>query len=206
MKRILSIGLVCMMLTILLTGCGDTLKADCDTVYIQKKGTIIGASVESFDQDYYEEEELKAFIDKEVEDYQKSHEEDSLKVTDFSVKDKQAALFIKYAGYEDYADFNKVTLFAGTIPQALAAGYDFDASFMAIKDGKTGQEVSGQEIMELEDKVVILSEKIDVKVDGKITYVSSANAEIKSEDTVSLKLQEDSTNGEELSLVYVIYE
>ncbi len=206
MKRRISISLVCVMIAGLLTACGNSLDADCNTVYVEKKGTVIGASIEKMDKDYYSEDELEKFIDEKVETYQKNHEKSSVKVSDFSVKDGVAELFVKYAGYEEYQDFNNVTLFAGTVPQALAAGYDFNTKFTEIKDGKASGEVESSKITESDYKVVVLSEKIDVKVDGTIKYISSDYTSLKAKDTVSIKLPENAEDGAELSLVYVIYE
>ncbi|MEG0963345.1 MAG: hypothetical protein RR139_11680 [Lachnospiraceae bacterium] len=206
MKKIISIGLVGIMLAGLLTACGTSLKADCDTVYVKKNGTVIGAAVEEFEKDYYDADELKTFIEDEVAQYQKEHEKKSVKIHEFSVKDKTAKLFIKFKGYKDYQDFNNVTLFTGTVPQALAAGYDFATEFRKVKDTKLGDTVDNSKILSSDDKVVVLSEKIDVKVDGTIKYVSSANVKIKSKDLVSLQSQETAETGNELSLVYVIYE
>lgn len=194
------------MIAGLLTACGNSLDADCNTVYVEKKGTVIGASIEKMDKDYYSEEELEKFIDEKVETYQKNHEKSSVKVSDFSVKDGVAELFVKYAGYEEYQEFNNVTLFAGTVPQALAAGYDFNTKFTEIKDGKASGEVESSKITESDYKVVVLSEKIDVKVDGTIKYISSDYTSLKAKDTVSIKLPENAEDGAELSLVYVIYE
>lgn len=206
MKRIISISLVCIMITGLLTGCGKSLDADCNTVYVEKKGTVIGASIEKLDKDYYKKDELEEFIDDKVEAYQKKHDKDSVEVSDFSVKDGVAELFMEYAGYEDYQEFNDVTLFAGTVPQALAAGYDFDVEFTTVKDGKASGEAESNKIKESDYKVVILSEKIDVKVDGTVKYISSDYTSMKSEDTVSIKLPEDAEDGADLSLVYIVYE
>lgn len=206
MKRMISISLVCVMIAGLLTACGSSLDADCNTVYVEKKGTVIGASIEKMDKDYYKEDELKEFIDEKVEAYQKEHEKNSVKVSDFSVKDGVAELFMKYAGYEEYQEFNDVTLFAGTVPQALAAGYDFNTEFTKIKDGKASGEVESSEVTESDYKVVVLSEKIDVKVDGTIKYMSSDFTSIKADDTVSIQLPENAEDGAELSLVYIVYE
>lgn len=206
MKRMISISLVCVVIAGLLTACGDSLDAECNTVYVEKKGTVIGASIEKMDKDYYKEDELKEFIDEKVEAYQKDHEKDSVKVSDFSVKDGVAELFMKYAGYEEYQEFNDVTLFAGTVPQALAAGYDFDTKFTKVKDGKASGEVESSKVTESDYKVVVLSEKIDVKVDGTIQYISSDFTSIKANDTVSIQLPENAEDGADLSLVYIVYE
>lgn len=205
MKRILSISLVCLLMTGLFAGCGKSLEADRDTVYIQKKGTVIGAAISDFDKDYYDEEELKTFVDEKVQQYQDAHGKNSVKIDDFSVEEGVAKLYIKYGSYEDYQEFNDVTLFSGTVPQALAAGYKFDAEFTEIKDGKAGGNVDNKTVVDTDYKVVILSEKVDVKVDGTIQYMSSEYTTLKDKDTVSIQLPEEVEDGEELSLVYVVY-
>lgn len=206
MKKIISIGLVCVLLTGLLTACGKKLDADCNTVYVKKNGSITGVAIEDFKEDNYDEEELKAFIDEKVEAFQKEHDKKSAEVSDFSVEEGTAKLYIEYAGYEDYQNLMNVTLFSGTVPQALAAGYDFDTEFTEVKDGKASGKAKSTDITGSEYKVVILSEKIDVKVDGTVRYISSDYTAMKSNDTVSIQMPEEAEDGAELSLVYIIYE
>lgn len=206
MKKIISIGLVCVMITGLLTGCGKSLDVDCSTVYVEEDGTVLGAAIEKMDKKYYSEKELEEFVDEKVEAYQKDHDKSSVKISDFSVKDQVAELYMKYAGYEEYQDFNNVTLFSGTVPQALAAGYDFNMKFTKVKDGKASGEADSSKIKESDYKVVILTEKIDVKVDGTIKYISSDYTSLKAKDTVSIKLPENAEDGADMSLVYIVYE
>ena len=205
MKKIISISLVCLLMAGLFSACGKSLEADRDTVYVQKKGSVIGAAIADFDKDYYDQEELKAFAEEKVETYQKEHGKDSVKIDEFSVEEKVAKLYMKYASCEDYQAFNEVTLFSGTVPQALAAGFDFNSGFTEIKDGKAAGAVDNKTIVDTDYKVVVLSEKVDVKVDGTILYMSSDYTTLKSKDTVAIQLPEDAGDGEELSLVYVVY-
>ena len=151
MKKLYSIGLVCLLMAGLLTGCGKSLEADRDTVYVQKKGTVVSAAIADFDKDYYD-------------DYQEEHGKKSVSVDEFSVEEGVAKLLIQYAGCEEYEDFNGVTLFSGTIPQALAEGYGFDEEFTEIADGKAAGTVDSKTITDLDAKVIVLSEKVDVKV------------------------------------------
>ena len=88
----------------------------------------------------------------------------------------------------------------------LVEGFDFNAEFQEVKDGKLAGAADSAAIMDMDAKVVILSEKVDVKVDGKVRYVSSDFATISGEDTVSLQLPEDAGDAEKDSLVYVVYE
>ena len=99
-----------------------------------------------------------------------------------------------------------MTLFSGTVPQALAEGYDFDTKFTAVEDGKAAGSTDKKTIVDLDAKVIVLSEKVDVKVDGTVQYVSSQYTTIKGKDTVSIQLPEEVEDGEESSLVYIIYQ
>ncbi|MCI9175996.1 MAG: hypothetical protein HFH49_13850 [Lachnospiraceae bacterium] len=206
MKKFIIISLAMVVIAGLLTGCGKSLEADRDTVYIQKKGNVVSAAIADFDKDYYDEEELKNYIDERVADYQEEHGKNTVSIDEFSVEDGVAKLFIKYSGCEDYQNFNDVTLFSGTIPQALAEGYSFEEDFTEIEDGEAAGSVKKDAVADLDAKVIILSEKVDVKVDGTIRYVSSRYTTMKAKDTVSIQLPEESEDGEESALVYVIYE
>ncbi len=190
----------------ILTGCIGGLKVENNTVYVQKNGKITGASVESFDKDYYNAEELEAFVEERVSDYTTEYGEKTVKINKFSVEEGIARLNIKYAGYEDYARFNGVEIFAGTIPQAMAAGYDFKDTFLEVEDGVLAGEVDAEEVLEDSDcRVVILNEKVNVKVDGEIQYTSADYTSLAAEDTVAIVLPEDAMDGEELALTYIIY-
>lgn len=206
MKKLFSICLACLAIAGLMTGCGKSLEADRDTVYVQKKGSVTSAAIADFDKDYYDEEELKKYVDERVADYQEQHGEDSVSIDKFSVEEGVAKLYINYKGYEEYQDFNEVTLFSGTVPQALAEGFDFNTEFTEIKGGEAAGTVSKDKITDTDAKVIILSEKVDVKVDGTIQYVSSQYTTIKAKDTVSIQLPEDAADGEESTLVYVVYQ
>ncbi len=195
-----------LLLFAFLAGCGKPLEADCNTVYIQKDGEVVSLAVEKLDKDYYDEEELKSYVEEKISAYQAENGEDTVEIDEFSVEDGTAKLRIDYDGYESYQKVNGVTLFSGTIPQALAEGYDFDAEFTEIKDGAAAGTVDKKSIVEMDDKVVILSEKVDVKVDGEVLYMSSEYTALKDEDTVSIQLPEDAEDGESQSLAYIIYQ
>lgn len=207
MKRIISLGLIAAALAVVLTACGRDLNVDRNTVYVQKKGKIMEVTVEPFDKGYYSQEELEAYVNERVEAYAADHGEKSVKMDKFEVEDGTATLHIEYEGYEDYANFNGVRMFAGTVPQALAAGYDFDTDFLAVEGGVLGETADPVTVMSNDKyKTVILSAKEDVKVDGTVVYVSSKYTSIAAKDTVSISLPEDAMDGEELSLTYIIYE
>ena len=63
MKRLGCIGLTIMICAGMLAGCGSSLEADTNTVYVSKHGKIVTMDVEQLDQSYYDETELKEFVD-----------------------------------------------------------------------------------------------------------------------------------------------
>ena len=95
MRRIICISLVCVLMTGLFSACGKSLEADRDTVYVQKRGAIISAAIADFDKDYYDEEELKSFVEERVEAYQEEHGKNSVKIDEFSVEERVAKLYMK---------------------------------------------------------------------------------------------------------------
>ena len=206
MKKSIGLLLMAVLALAVLMGCGSSLKVDENTVYVQKKGRVIGASVETFDKDYYSQEELEEYVNQRVEDYTESHEKNSVKMDSFSVEEGVAKLNIRYAGYEDYAEFNNIEMFAGSVLQAMAAGYDFEDEFLTVTDGELGESVGKDTVTADEEyKVVILNEKVNVKVDGTVAYVSADYTSMAAEDTVAIALPEDAKDGEELALTYIIY-
>lgn len=137
MKKICCISFMVLVLG-MISGCA-TKYPETDTVYIQKNGTVQEATVESFDKEYYEEEELKDFITAEIEKYESEYEKGSVKLKDFLVEEGVAKLMMKYDGYQSYMDFNGRELFTGTIVQAIAAGYSFGGDFLEVKTGRLSE-------------------------------------------------------------------
>ena len=176
MKRLGCIGLTIMICAGMLAGCGSSLEADTNTVYVSKHGKVVSMDVEQLDQSYYDETELKEFVDSAVEEYNTENGKNSVKVDDLTVEDGTAKLRMDYETVDDYTAFNGVELYEGKIVQALAAGYDFDTDFAGVdKDGSVTGVTRGDILAQEDLKVVIIKANTDVKIDGKILYVSCDN-------------------------------
>ena len=187
MKRLGCIGLGLVLCAGMLAGCSTKLQADTDTVYVTKNGKVISVDTETFDQSYYDEAELKDYVESTVESYNADYGKDAVKVQSISVEDGNAKLEMEYKTVDDYAAFNGVELYQGKIVQAMAAGYDFDADFAGVSDDGT-YGVAKEDVISQEDlKVVIIKANTDVKIDGKILYVSCENVTVTGKDTVSIK-------------------
>lgn len=190
MKRILSIVLVFVLL-FSLTGCSKT-DVDENTIIVEKKGQIVGAIVEKFDKDYYDKDELESYVKDAIDAYNDEAGNEQIELTTYKVEDDIAKLVITYNSMKDYAKFNDVLLYTGTIKEALIADYDFDSDFVTVEEGKLGKSVDLDTVKQDDDiKVLILNECTAVSVPGTICYVSSDNVTVTGEDTAKVQAADE---------------
>lgn len=188
MKKFVSTVLAMLLCVGLLSGCGTTLEGEDSVVYVDKKGTVYSLDVEAMDQDYYDSEELEAYVDEVVNQYTSEHGSGSVKVNSLTVENGVAKLNMKYKTATDYTNFNGIELYQGDIVSALAAGYVFDGDFAKVEDGRVVGIATKQEIYSQEDlKVVVIRANTDVKIEGEICYVSCENVKLTGADSVSIR-------------------
>ena len=203
-KRMAALG-CCIGMSMLLGACGAKLDVQENTIALQRNGKILEAAVESFDQSYYDQEELNTYVQNAVDDYTAEHGKKSVSVTDSKVEEKKAYLTLQYENAETFSDFTGTECFSGSIVEAQSAGYDFDLDFYPVTDGKADKKtVKGSTLLEDDDlKVLIVKENSDLIVPGKIAYVSTEGTEVTSEKQVNVTQKEQDTD--EAVLVYVLY-
>ena len=203
-KRMAALG-CCIGMSMLLGACGTKLDVQENTIALQRNGKILEAAVESFDQSYYDQEELNTYVQNAVDDYTTEHGKKSVSVTDSKVEEKKAYLTLEYENAETFSDFTGIECFSGSIVEAQSAGYDFDLDFYPVTDGKADTKiVKGSTLLDDDDlKVLIVKENSDLIVPGKIAYVSTEGTEVTSEKQVNVTQKEQDTD--EAVLVYVLY-
>lgn len=193
-------ALVCctILLSVLhLTGCGSDKNVKENTLYVNNNGKVIGALYERLDKNYYNEEELSDWILAEVDSYNKENGKKTLKLRECEVGDGQARVSIRYASIEDYADFNQVVAFEGTIEEAQKEGYTFAGEFKSTADKPviTNKEIDASS----EYKVLILEESQQLVMEEKILYVN----EVVSVNKDNLKRAK--VNASKQNLAFIIY-
>ena len=195
----------CIGMSMLLGACGAKLDVQENTIALQRNGKILEAAVESFDQSYYDQEELNTYVQNAVDDYTTEHGKKSVSVTDSKVEEKKAYLTLQYENTETFSDFTGIECFSGSIVEAQSAGYDFNLDFYPVTDGKADTKtVKGSTLLDDDDlKVLIVKENSDLIVPGKIAYVSTEGTEVNSEKQVNVTQKEQDTD--EAVLVYVLY-
>lgn len=177
-------------------GCGSKdSAAEVNTVQVFEDGSISEAIVESFEKSNYNTTELEIRLMEELSRYNAENGEEKIKLKKFDNEDGMIKVSIKYAGAEDYAEFNRVEFFTGTVTSAKEK-YPFDREFVKVENGSVtdgAAEVAGN------SKVLVLEEPGDVLVSGKILAVTT-NVELTGKKRAKVVEQEDH------ALAYIVYQ
>ena len=171
-NRILAAGLALMIFLagIGSSGCGMAVRSASTALTVDETGKIREEIVEDKGPDNFTEEELKAFIEQETEAYNSGKDGTAVGLSSCTIQNNSVQISMEYASCADYAAFNQVTCFVGTLQEAEDAGYEVERTWKD-PDGLTGDmEIIRERFKEW--KVCIVSEPITVKVPDKILYAS----------------------------------
>ncbi len=186
-RKFIKLALVLVLCTAVAGGCGASYAADESTVFVLKDGGIVSTDVEEFDESTYDESGLKSYAEETIEEYNKSNGEGLVKLKDLSVRDKKATVILSYASALDYQQFNGIELFAGSVAEALAAGYTFDGDFVAIDKGAISLCDVNEYLDDAEYKVVVIRGNLNVRVPGNVACVSAKNTGYVDEKTIAIR-------------------
>ncbi len=179
------------------TACGREEGESGAAISFTREGEVRAKIRESFEQSYYDKDELQQTILGEVADYNRTAGEDRISVEKVEVEDGVAEVLMTYAKAADYASFNQVVFFQGTASEAEAAGFDLNVVLCGVKDGN--ETVGKSDILAMKGvNLVITDEQEGIELNGKALYVSD-------NVTVSQNAGELRMAGEEKELIYVIY-
>lgn len=207
MKKIM-ILVMSFVLAIGLTACGSiigdiNLEAGQSAIYIHKDGIVSYAVAESFDKDYYDEDDLKSKIKSEVEDYNASDEasvNDAVELDDFDVSKGVATVVIEFATDYDFLgyikSYNRVEadrFYIGTIADNSKCKIKGD---FVSSDGK--ENIKGKEISKMtEAYILIVNEEYKVQIDGKVLYTGT-NCKIDDDGIITTAKADD-------GMSYIVY-
>ncbi len=169
------------LLTTMLIGCyGGNDDLNETTILISGKGEITHHIVETFDKSYYNEDELRSQINDQIEEYCKSKNDDKLvKLKELKILDGKATAELIFKNFSDYAAFNEVDFFYGTIEEAMAGGYTTDVT---LKSADSDETIDKYEFESLKDKkIIVTGEPILIRTPDKIAY-TTANIDVIDKD------------------------
>ena len=169
----LTLFILTIALVLNLAGCGEFLKS-VNSLEIDSGGYVKAFSISEFDKEYYSGTELRKQILDSVSEYNESAKDERISLKSCKVSKKMARVLLKYKSLEDYAAFNNVLAWSGTLADAVEEGYfDKDTAVMS-SDGTLKTTID-----ELESKfggktsslkVLAVEEPLMIKVPGKIRY------------------------------------
>lgn len=170
-------------------------------ISVGEDGKITEYISETLDQAYYSSSELQNMITSEVNDYNSKNGENSVVVKNFEAEGSQVKLEMEYAKAADYAAFNNVEFYYGSMINAQLEGYLFDVSYKKVKNGVVqGSAVSGTEVLKnMADEVLVVQAPLEVHVPGNVLFTST-NAEVLSSSTVNATGESEKTEDEGLVL------
>lgn len=200
----------CMMLMLcifagMFAGCAEK-DGEESLISVEKNGKVQTLDVEEFDSSSYSEEDFRAFAENTVNAYNKTYEEDAVTFASFAAEEGVAKLKLEFKSVEDYSRFMDILLYQGTVAEALAEGFEFDTSFSAVEKGELKERAEKSEILEAAEKlhVVIIGANANVKVPGKIRYVSNEHVTVTAKDTISVYNEEHPALESDV-YTYIIY-
>lgn len=172
----------------IMTGCGgQSYEADVSTVFVEKDGKVVSTDVEAFDENTYDKEGLTAYVNEAVSAYNSDNGEDAVVMKELKVEEGSAVLILEYASASDYARFNGIELYTGSVAEALSAGYSFDVEFASVADGEASVCNVNDFLGNGDYKAVIIRGNTDVHVAGKVAYVSTVNTTYVDASTVRIQ-------------------
>lgn len=166
--RRLSLTLLMLSMLFVLAGCGQK-QTDAEAMLtITKEGRITSVLTDSFEKDYYDIEELREMIQLEVSQYNQTAGRQGIELQSLEINEENCVAVLNYQSPEDYASYNEVPFFAGTVKEAREAGVNLSVTLTeAGKDSVIGRE----EIEAMEDYyLVVWYGDMPVVTPGKIRY------------------------------------
>lgn len=140
---------------------------DKNTIVVKEDGRLQVAIVEDFDKEYYDIEELKSFINEEINNYNSKNGQESIIFDAAEMRDNKVIVVQTYSDIEHYLAYNNIE---GSLMSVSAAREDSE-SLPEVFYNSRGKNISREEALK-KDKYMIINvkENTNIVVDGKIIY------------------------------------
>ncbi len=181
----------------LFIGCNGQGEMPQTEITVLKDGSVSIYITESFEESYYDGEELKQSILMEAASYNRAVGSGNVSVEKIEVANKVATVIMNYVNASDYAAFNDGVFFLGSTKQAQEEGYDIDKVFSAVSNA---QETIGiSDMLAMEDYTILITDsEYPVNLYNKAEYISDNVTVSKNGKTII-------RHGESAELIYVMF-
>lgn len=170
-------------IALLLGACSSTGDVKESVVSVKKDGTVSHVIRESFDESYFDLEELQDEVLGAVVSYNSQQGEEKVTVTRVQLMDDGMTdggsitdVEMEYQSAEDYAGFNRETFFVGTPLQAQTEGFDLNRVYVGIGDDT--QTIGMSELLGTDGIQLLITDTQQLIVSEKKLLYASENTEI----------------------------
>lgn len=168
--RKLWLALLTLSMVFSVAGCGQEQTVSEAGVTVEKDGTITSVLTDSFEKDFYDLEDLRDMIRLEASAYNQEKGGERIGLESLEMNGSNCVAVMKYQSFEDYAEYNEVPFFAGTVKEAEAAGIDTAVTWLQAGSGTVTE---WKEIETAQDyRLVVWYGDMPVAAPGKIRYYS----------------------------------
>lgn len=181
MKKIFAI-IMCVGLIGCLTGCSSAtigkinIESGENGFYVQKDGSVLYAVSETFEKEYYDKGDLKDAIEAEVKEYNDSDiasVSDAISVEKVKVSGDEANMTLKFATTYDFSTYideynmsEQEKFYMGTI-----SANPFKISGELVSpDGK--ETIKAKEVKKMDAEIIVIDGKSKIQIEGKVLYLS----------------------------------
>lgn len=204
-------------LLILLSGCQkkeeEPWVPDSTAIQVSQDGRITETIIDRLTESYYSSTELQEMVNASVRDHTAAHGDGSVSVKEFTANGSDIRIVLEYAAAEDYAAFNNVRFYNGSMLGAQMEGYRFETSFQLVaKDGTVSEQKVPADgpVSHKEYQVLVTDRSHKVEVPGNIVYVSAPSQVEDRRIVTPLTAAEDTDQSavseQEAGLLYILYE
>ena len=138
---------------------------------INKDYSINAVYVTDFSSEDYDFRLFKQEAEDSIEEYNNTAGKGSIVLEECAKKDNTAYVEMKYASYEDYRDFNGLTIYAGKLSDAVENGEASGDTQVKSADGSTVTTLK-ELADDSERSLVMVSEDLEIEARGNLVYMS----------------------------------
>ena len=164
------IGVLLITGMMILSACGSFGNDTEETrISLNKDGSVKSYIIESFDQDYYLQDELQQMILSEAASYNRGTGQGSITVERVEAEEGTARVEMTYAEAGDYSAFNDVLFFVGSPLEAQIEGYDLNVVLSSVKD--ENDTITEADILSMDGMTLLITDVPEqVELYGKAVY------------------------------------
>ena len=129
-----------------------------NSISIMKDGSIESVIVEDFTESYYNVEDLKTMIQDTITDYGKQDPDSEITLETCEMVDQKIKVVLNYNNADAYSGYNSETLFAGTVQEAYAEGYDLNMTLTGTDT--EGTQIARQELLNMGENHIVIMENV----------------------------------------------